>query len=97
MVRKQGEWRFCLYHCCYEISQELGMSGRVPCTQASVVWDLVAFLRRCETRVLGKPRMFKWPRGCKDRLLSRAGRCGRLDNSFGWPPTSFQRICSRSH
>lgn len=55
------------------------MSGRVPCTQASVVWDLVAFLRRCETRVLEKPRMFKWPRGA-----ARTGCSVELGCVVGW-------------
>lgn len=60
-------------HCWDEISPEFSVSGRVLCIQASGVWDSVAFLRRCETRTLGKARVLKWPRDCPDRLLSRAG------------------------
>lgn len=68
--------------CCDEISLEFSVSGRVPCIQASGVWDSVGFLRRCETKALGKARVLKWPTDCPDRLLSRAG----LTLLAGHPP-----------
>lgn len=79
---KEGRVKFFVYLYCNEISLEFSVSGRVPCIQASGVWDSVGFLRRCETKALGKARVLKWPRDCPDGLLGRAG----LTLLAGQPP-----------
>lgn len=47
------------------------MSGKVPCIQDFVVRDAMAFLRRCEPRVLEKA--LPWHGDHQDTLLSGAG------------------------